>query len=102
VNTSAIGPLVERTIERAVDPIVERFQRMTRDATYKRSSVGTAAIVLGLAVTSGLLIMNLMKRAAKRTAQKTVETRHDKALKGSFPASDPPASQYYDIPVNRQ
>ena len=30
------------------------------------------------------------------------EKVHDKTLKDSFPASDPPASQYFDIPVNRQ
>jgi hypothetical protein len=35
-------------------------------------------------------------------AKGRVESVHDKTLKDSFPASDPPASQFFDIPVNRQ
>jgi hypothetical protein len=30
------------------------------------------------------------------------ETSIDKSLKDSFPASDPPASRYFDIPENRR
>jgi hypothetical protein len=32
----------------------------------------------------------------------TTERAIDKTLKDSFPASDPPASRYFDIPVNRR
>lgn len=32
----------------------------------------------------------------------TKEPAIDKSLKDTFPASDPPASRYFDIPVNRR
>ena len=34
--------------------------------------------------------------------EQMLEKSVDKTLKDTFPASDPPASHYYDIPVNRR
>jgi hypothetical protein len=52
------------------------------------------------------LAIHLVGGAAKKlrnsSATQHVEKIRDKTLKDSFPASDPPASQYFDIPINRQ
>ena len=48
------------------------------------------------------LIQSLRQRWATQKTTARSESVADKTLKDSFPASDPPASQYFDIPVNRQ
>jgi hypothetical protein len=48
------------------------------------------------------LIKSLRERWAVQKTTARTESVADKTLKDSFPASDPPASQYFDIPVNRQ
>lgn len=44
----------------------------------------------------------IARRWRTRHPQATREPAIDNALKGTFPASDPPASRYFDIPVNRR
>ena len=66
----------------------------------------TLAVAFGAAAAVGYFVRELYLLAqARRQTKKSeahVDATHEKALKGSFPASDPPASQYFDIPVNRQ
>jgi hypothetical protein len=49
-----------------------------------------------------LITLSLMSLAAKKDRRRSLEATRDKTLKDSFPASDPPASNYFDIPTNRQ
>lgn len=62
---------------------------------------GRAALMLGIGVSiiAARYIYRKFKQAESRIH--TEETR-DEALTETFPASDPPASQYFDIPENRQ
>jgi hypothetical protein len=48
--------------------------------------------------------IRILSQRLRRTQDEgsTLEKSVDKTLKDTFPASDPPASHYYDIPVNRR
>ena len=94
MTTSAIAPVIAA--------IIDKFSRSSADTRRQLRIVGTSALVVGGLVSGGLFIIKMMSRAAIRKQHKHVEAKHDKALNQSFPASDPPASQYFDIPVNRQ
>jgi hypothetical protein len=72
------------------------FQRVR--PRNKAADIGLIVGALLVGVGVGAL---LLSRSAKKTQQQHVEKLRDKALKDSYPASDPPASQYFDIPVNR-
>lgn len=65
-------------------------------------TVETVALV-GAAV---LITMPAWRGIARRWRVKhpiaKTEPLIDKTLKDSYPASDPPASRYFDIPVNRR
>jgi hypothetical protein len=61
--------------------------------------------VLGLLVVPSIRRWSGRRRATINAAAErdaSVERTIDKSLKDTFPASDPPASQYFDIPANRQ
>ncbi|HEY8537926.1 MAG TPA: hypothetical protein VIL28_03605 [Steroidobacteraceae bacterium] len=58
------------------------------------------ALIGGVALIAAPLIASFVRH--RRDRQRPSEPEIDNALKGTFPASDPPASHYYDIPVNRQ
>jgi uncharacterized protein YcfJ len=69
--------------------------------------IGAVVGVVGIAaVAIGFIARNIYRRAQdSKSMAKTlgrVDAVRDKTLKDSFPASDPPASQYFEIPVNRQ
>jgi hypothetical protein len=66
------------------------------------SRLRDVALVVGALASAGLLVLKLLSRSNEKARHQTVEAKRDKTLKDSFPASDPPASQYFDIPVNRQ
>jgi hypothetical protein len=59
--------------------------------------------VLGvLALVAAPVLKRWFKRYREMSYRENVqEPALDKTLKDSYPASDPPASQYYDIPTNR-
>jgi len=44
----------------------------------------------------------LMRHRKRRSERKHADSRLDDSLQDSFPASDAPATQDYDIPVNRR
>jgi hypothetical protein len=86
-----------------IEPSAAKFRKSAANSTdYKRSVLGTSALVIGALVTGGLVIANTIIRAATLNRHKRTDIAHDKTLKDSFPASDPPASQFFDIPVNRR
>lgn len=57
-------------------------------------------LLVGAAVAAGFGFSKVLCKA--RAGQVLDEKKRDKVLKDSYPASDPPSSQYFDIPVNRQ
>jgi hypothetical protein len=83
-------------IEKRITTLAKNF------SPNKGPSVGTL-LVLGAIVSGGLFAASLIRHANKnRGVARRVDSLRDKTLKDSFPASDPPASQFFDIPVNRQ
>lgn len=75
--------------------------------TQERSfgSLRTIALVGAVALIAAPLITTFARRwrsqqlEARNAAQ--TEPQIDKTLKDTYPASDPPASRYFDIPENR-
>lgn len=76
-----------------------------RIESHGRSAAGTAETVLLLGALA-LIAMPAINSIARRWRVKhplaRAEHAIDKSLKDSFPASDPPGSRYFDIPVNRR
>lgn len=65
---------------------------------------GLMALLIGLSlitVSLACATMIFLRRKEPAYTPRTVEKRRDEALKETFPASDAPASQYFDIPANR-
>lgn len=48
------------------------------------------------------ILSSVRRRVARAHEFARADQRVDKGLKDSFPASDPPAPHYVDIPVNRR
>jgi hypothetical protein len=67
-----------------------------------RNGLGTAALV-GAAVLLALpLARGIARRWRTRHPKAERESAIDKSLEDTYPASDPPAHRYVDIPVNRR
>jgi len=67
------------------------------------AKIGAVVGLVGIAAAGiGLIARGIYRQAQNSKSQGRVEAVRDKTLKDSFPASDPPASQYFDIPANRQ
>lgn len=76
--------------------------RRPRFTTSQKAALG-GAIALVAAPAIRLLATNLRRRRAASDQPKAKsEAAIDKTLKDTYPASDPPASRYFDIPANRQ
>jgi hypothetical protein len=69
------------------------------DKRYIHFALG-CGIAAALGLVAFMFTRNRKNRSSLATRGHTEEVR-DKTLKDTFPASDPPASQYYGIPVNR-
>jgi hypothetical protein len=71
--------------------------------TSRRSfdSVRTIAMVGAIALIATPAITSFVRRWRTKQNAALTEPAIDKTLKDSFPASDPPASRYFDIPENR-
>jgi len=68
----------------------------------KTHYLGAALACGGLALIA-LVAWNIGQHVNRSVPKAREEdAKRDKTLKDSFPASDPPASQFFDIPVNRQ
>lgn len=76
------------------------------DTYEERSRGGGFAETVLLLGALGLIalpaITSIKRRWRVRHPAAKAEPAVDKSLKDTFPASDPPASRYFDIPVNRR
>lgn len=74
--------------------------------TFDRRSyakvLGALAVAGAIALIAAPMIRKLNRRWAINHPQAQKEPAIDKSLKDTYPASDPPASRYFDIPVNRR
>jgi hypothetical protein len=59
-------------------------------------------LLASLAFIASPAIRDILCRVRRRNPQARTEPSIDDALNETFPASDPPASRYVDIPVNRR
>jgi hypothetical protein len=64
--------------------------------------VQTLALLGALALIAAPAIKSISRRWRVRPPAALSEPAIDKALKDTYPASDPPASRYFDIPENRK
>ena len=72
---------------------------------YRDRGTGLARSLLFLGAVGLIaapLVRNLRSRWQIQKDTARTEAAVDKPLQDTFPASDPPASQYFDIPANRQ
>lgn len=71
--------------------------------TSERSfgGVRTLALIGAIALIATPAIMTFARRWRTRQSIAKTEPEIDKTLKDTYPASDPPASRYFDIPENR-
>lgn len=88
----------------------ERYDDEDLDFAYesgprKRSALGTVESVLllgALALIATPAIKGIARRYRVRHPDAACEPQVDKSLKDTYPASDPPAQRYVDIPINRR
>ena len=64
--------------------------------------LGALAVVGAVALVALPAIRKMSRRWTITHPQAQKEPAIDKSLKDTYPASDPPASRYFDIPVNRR
>jgi hypothetical protein len=80
------------------------------DAAYdieprRRSTLDTVESVLllgALALIAAPAVKSIARRYRLRRPDAACEPQVDKSLKDTYPASDPPAQRYVDIPINRR
>lgn len=77
-----------------------RSRRPTFTTAQKAALSGAIALVAAPAIR--LVAASLRRRLVDQPAKVKSEAAIDKTIKDSYPASDPPASRYFDIPANRQ
>jgi hypothetical protein len=75
-----------------------------RQHLFRRQKAHTfrnIALLGGTLVSAGVVGYRLYQRRVTQQQMQSVDSSRDKSLKDTFPASDPPASQFYGIPANR-
>jgi hypothetical protein len=78
-----------------VHSAAERAHR--RGVAIERAALVSAALLLALPVCRGIA-----QRWRIRHPRAEREPAIDRALEDTYPASDPPAPRYVDIPINRR
>jgi hypothetical protein len=78
-----------------------KLARIEKEPTLSTTQKVLLAGAVALVTQPALRILSHKLGRTRREAA-ALENSVDKSLKDTFPASDPPASHYYDIPVNRQ
>jgi hypothetical protein len=62
----------------------------------------TVALLSAVALIAAPACKSIARRWRLKNPIARSESAIDKQLKDTYPASDPPASRYFDIPVNRR
>jgi hypothetical protein len=75
---------------------------MTAITKTLRSHYIGMGVAFGIAAALGFAARRMYAYVQECNCARQIDAVRDKTLKDSFPASDPPASQFFDIPVNRQ
>ena len=100
IDTDSIRNYIDRKLE-YVDKKLGRKSRSTLG-----SDLAKIGALVGVAAAAGIVARGIYRYVQSQRdlakSQGRVESVRDKTLKDSFPASDPPATQYFDIPANRQ
>ena len=87
------------------EPYDEDDDRYDIDERPRRSALDTveSLLLLGaLALIAMPAIKGIARRWHVRNPRAAAEDEVDKSLDDTYPASDPPAMRYVDIPVNRR
>ena len=74
-------------------------------AEARRSSfdvLETVALLSAAVLIAAPACRGIARRWRRKHPMARTERAIDKQLKDTYPASDPPASRYFDIPVNRR
>jgi hypothetical protein len=77
-----------------------RSRTETRRSTF--DVLETVALLSAVALIAVPAYRGIARRWRVRHPLARSESAIDKQLKDTYPASDPPASRYFDIPVNRR
>jgi hypothetical protein len=77
-----------------------RSRTETRRSTF--DVLETVALLGAVALIAVPAYRGIARRWRVRHPLARSESAIDKQLKDTYPASDPPASRYFDIPVNRR
>ncbi|MGH8178851.1 MAG: hypothetical protein ACREV5_21540 [Steroidobacter sp.] len=73
------------------------------DRSHRRAIAVERAVLIGAAVLISLpAVRGIARRWRVHHPKAECEPAIDEALKDTYPASDPPAQRYVDIPVNRR
>jgi hypothetical protein len=83
----------------------DEFDTDYDDGPRRRLALGAVESVLllgALALIATPAIRGIARRYRVRHPDAACEPQVDKSLKDTYPASDPPAQRYVDIPINRR
>jgi hypothetical protein len=102
INADSLSKNLGKNLGKSLGKYVgKKMGRTSPSARYIK--IGAVVGVVGIAAAAIGFIGSIIYRQNQRSkAHGQVEAKRDKTLKDSFPASDPPATQFFDIPVNRQ
>ena len=102
INADSLSKNLGKNLGKSLGKYVgKKMGRKSPSARYVK--IGAIVGVAGIAAAAiGFLARGIYRPVQSSKSHGQVEATRDKTLKDSFPASDPPASQYFDIPVNRQ
>jgi hypothetical protein len=81
---------------------VENIMLNARPATSYRSTIEALVLLGAAALVAAPAARGIYRRWRVRHPQAKKENAIDDQLMDTFPASDPPAQRYVDIPVNRR
>ncbi|MBX3694421.1 MAG: hypothetical protein KF790_04545 [Steroidobacteraceae bacterium] len=68
----------------------------------RAAAYASAGVVLLVGLLAMVAATTWGTRRRRRLHDEKMQLRHDEALENTFPASDPPATQYFGIPANRR
>jgi hypothetical protein len=78
------------------------LMQSSRSETPRFELLETVALLSAAVLIAAPACRGIARRWRLRHPRARTETAIDKQLKDTYPASDPPASRYFDIPINRR